>query len=243
MKRRDVFRVLAGVASVAIGTTLLSGCGLIEPQASFRFRMTVEADTPQGPRSGSGVMEITAQKLVKMSAQEAAGSIGITGQAVVVDLPGGPVFVLVTGQKDMWEQVLQAFKPGQETGGVINYLPLVREIAAAGTGELKADLPRERTDPVTGETVPNWPVLVRFRDIHDPKSVELVDPASVGIKRIHLETTRDPVTTGIEKRIPKPPYVRWFAYQGEESEALNLHKGKRVSEVIGVNNFDSGHYK
>ena len=201
MKRRDVFLFLAGVASVAIGTMLLSGCGLIDMPASFRFRMTVEADTPQGLKSGSGVMEISGQKLVKMSAQEAAGTIYIRGQAVEVDLPGGPVFVLVPGQQDMWERVLRAFKPGRETGGAANYMPLVREIATAGSGELKADVPPARQDIVTGRMQPNWPMMVRFRDIHAPKSVEQVDPASVGIKRIWVETTRDPVTTGIEKRL------------------------------------------
>jgi hypothetical protein len=43
-------------------------------------------------------------------------------------------------------------------------------------------------------------MMVRFRDINDPSSVEQVDAASIGIKRIHLENTRDPVTTGIGKR-------------------------------------------
>jgi len=201
MKRRDVFRVFAGVTSVVTATVMLSGCGLIKPQDSFRFRMTVEAETPQGPKSGSGVLEITGQKLVKMSAQEAAGTIYTQGQAVEVDLPGGPVFVLVTGQQDMWERVLLAFKPGRETGGADNYMPLVREIAEAGSGELKADVPPERQDIVTGRMQPNWPIMVRFRDLADPRSVEQVDPASVGIKRIWVETTSDPVTTGIEKRL------------------------------------------
>ncbi len=53
------------------------------------------------------------------------------------------------------------------------------------------------------------PVLVRFRDINDPKSVERVDPANLaasfgdGVKLIKatIEITNDPVTMGIEKRL------------------------------------------
>ena len=45
-------------------------------------------------------------------------------------------------------------------------------------------------------------MMVRFKDIHDPKSVEAVDPQAVGVKRVWVETTSDAVSTGIEKRIP-----------------------------------------
>jgi hypothetical protein len=54
----------------------------------------------------------------------------------------------------------------------------------------KAELPRE-----------DWPMMVRFHDLNDPKSVERIDPAAVGVTRILLETTNAPVTTGIEKRL------------------------------------------
>lgn len=43
--------------------------------------------------------------------------------------------------------------------------------------------------------------MVRFGDLNDPKSVKQVDPEAVGVRRIVLETTSDPVTTGIEKRL------------------------------------------
>jgi hypothetical protein len=57
MNRREIMvATLAGA-----GTLLLGGCGLFERRANYRFRMTLEAHTPQGPRAGSGVMEQTAQ--------------------------------------------------------------------------------------------------------------------------------------------------------------------------------------
>lgn len=36
----------------------------------------------------------------------------------------------------------------------------------------------------------------------DPRSVEAVDPDVLGVRRIVVETTRDPVTTGVERYFP-----------------------------------------
>lgn len=54
------------------------------------------------------------------------------------------------------------------------------------------------------------PFLVRYRDEKDPKTVEAVDPGNlaasfgegVRLKRVTIETTRESVTTGLEKRLP-----------------------------------------
>ena len=50
-------------------------------------------------------------------------------------------------------------------------------------------------------------MMVCFRDIHDPASVERVDPYEVGVERIALETTTAAVTVGIEK------YLDWLPRQ------------------------------
>ena len=55
----------------------------------------------------------------------------------------------------------------------------------------------------------DYPLLVTFADPADPTSVQRVDPANlaasfgpgVTLKRITVEVTNDPVTTGIEKRL------------------------------------------
>jgi hypothetical protein len=59
------------------------------------------------------------------------------------------------------------------------------------------------------EIVDNYPQLVHFRDVRDPKSVAAVDPAhldaafgpGVRLKRITVQVTGDPVTRGIEGRL------------------------------------------
>jgi hypothetical protein len=55
---------------------------------------------------------------------------------------------------------------------------------------VKGDLPRA-----------DWPLMVRFKDINDPNSVEQVNQVAIGVKRVWVETAGDPVSTGIEKRL------------------------------------------
>ncbi len=59
-------------------------------------------------------------------------------------------------------------------------------------------------------------MMVRFRDLNDPKSVEKVDPEAIGVRRITVETTSDDVTTGIEKRLRwLPTHNGALAYDGQ----------------------------
>jgi hypothetical protein len=66
------------------------------------------------------------------------------------------------------------------------------------------------------------PLLVRFRDLNDPTTVERVDPfdlagsfgAGVKIKRATIEITNAPVTTGIEQKLP------WLALPYPEQRKL-----------------------
>jgi len=74
-----------------------------------------------------------------------------------------------------------------------------------------------RLKPKGDTPIESMPLLVRFRDPNDPKTVERVDPndlaasfgAGVKLTRATVEITDDPLTTGIEKRLP------WLA--GEHS--------------------------
>jgi len=73
------------------------------------------------------------------------------------------------------------------------------------------------------------PVLVRFRDPKDPTSVELVDPlniaasfgSSVTLTRASVEITDDPVTKGIEARLP------WLKSSNVSPSLFPPHQGLR----------------
>ena len=75
---------------------------------------------------------------------------------------------------------------------------------------------REPYRSATKQPRSGYPMLVRFADIADPRTVAKVDPdalaASFGkgvtLRRITVERTDDPVTTGVEKR-----FSWWTAHQ------------------------------
>lgn len=183
--RRSALGLLAGAA-----TLVLAGCG--RNSASYRFRMTVEVETPQGLRSGSSVMEVRLARGMAIGDQSGVTS-GVFGEAVVVDLPDGPLFVLlqVPDAGPPLQSVVPRALLGRRSDGPDGVMADDEKLGSTWFSEYRAELPRA-----------DWPLMVRFGDISDPKTVEQVDPDTIGVKRILLETTRDDVTTGIEKRIP-----------------------------------------
>ncbi|MEO5773805.1 MAG: hypothetical protein ABIQ32_06765 [Sphingomicrobium sp.] len=182
MTRRGVLGVLLGLVT----SLSLSACGSTN---RLRYKMTVEVDTPEGVKTGFAVREmaLNTDNIVR----PATGAI--KGEAVAVDLPGGQtLFALLTGGDGDVDYGMQiGGRAGVwERGGPIELYP-----TAPKTSGL------ERTDPL--------PMLVRFRDLGDPKSVERVEPANlaasfgagVRLRRITVETTKDALTTGMGKRL------------------------------------------
>lgn len=53
-----------------------------------------------------------------------------------------------------------------------------------------------------GRELRSWPAMIRFPDIIDVISLQKVEPDVIGVKRIWLETTREPVTRNVDKRFP-----------------------------------------
>jgi hypothetical protein len=187
MARRGALGLLAG--SIAV---LLGGCGLFFRSGSYRFRMTVDVETPEGVRTGSSVYEVTAHKSPALTSEEHEGGGGLRGEAVVVDLPGGPLFVTLkmpVAGEDLGEAATFALAPDTKRGNVDAYVAAVGELGGM-SGSARAELPRE-----------DWPLMVRFRDTTDPTSVVEVDPEVVGVHRITIKTTDDDMSIGIDKRL------------------------------------------
>jgi hypothetical protein len=193
MTRRGAISLLAGAAAGVVG-----GCGFFGGAESYRFRMIVEADAAGGaPRSGSSVMEVTAARQVRLTDETHPVSAGLIGEAVLVDLPDGPVFVLLK-ERDagplLLSTVTKAFEPGafpdKDREAPRAFMNAVNTLGSRSAVGRTADLPREA-----------WPMMVRFRDLNDPNTVEEVTPEAVGIRRIRLQITRDPLVDTIDKRL------------------------------------------
>ena len=199
MTRREMMGVLASIGAVA-----LSGCGRRYP--AYRYRMTVEVDTPQGLRTGSSVIEVStsggSNPLGMLPWTEVHSQV--RGEAVAVDVaPRKTLFALLqssSGNVDAAAAYAPAGLP-----------PSIKRDGDNASVEDMVELVK-RTDVgvIDPKRIPNYyPLLVTFTDIADPKTVARVDPADlaasfgpgVKLKRITVQITDDPVTMGIEKRL------------------------------------------
>jgi hypothetical protein len=215
-------RLFIGASLTAGGAVFLSGCSLFYPSASLRYRMTVEVDTSEGVKTGSSIIEVTISDGPGMG--DASGiSFDLKGEAVAVDLPGGrTLFALLSGIERASPADYHAYLfTSLLRAGVPTTPPMPRRYGQQEWAKVFGDARRLKPMMVVppklerypdrvkkGEMSP-YPLLVTFTDIRDPKTVARVDPddmaksfgAGVTLRRITLQVTDDPVTTGIEKRL------------------------------------------
>ncbi|QWG24635.1 hypothetical protein KMZ93_06990 [Bradyrhizobium sediminis] len=159
MKRLGIFLAIA-FAGVAVYVAAFS--------ATVRYRLTLEAEVDGRPKIGSGVIEVTYSKNNDPISQ-AEFSIDVRGEAVVLDLGSrGTLFALLKGDSDSRSGpeyiVLRAFDfpGGALPSPVVSGLRQVQRLS--GKRELR---------------LTSLPLLVRFRDLNDPMTVEKVDPLNL----------------------------------------------------------------
>lgn len=182
------------------------GIGMISDhitQYPFRYRVTVQVDTPDGVKSGSSVVE--ALYFRQMIFQQLVGPrfpINFKGEATFVDLGGGRNVVLTVSGGPAYLAV-RAF---QFPWGITRADSEMRDAVA------KAKQAGPKATPLGGAPYIHLPMMVTFRDVADPKSVELVDPhkfaATFGpgyaLKTIIIEASDEPISEEMGQRLP------WF---------------------------------
>ena len=247
---------------ILIGVTLLmaiiyaAGEFMMSPRGTWRYKMTVEIETPEGVKVGSAVREINVIHGIKIT-PESHPSISLKGEAVAVDLgERGMVFALLNDAESL---VFKAFPiPGKIPGGGGTTPEGIRYYAQLKTGS--AVLP------------PKWvPMMVTFTDRNDPASVELVYQSEldfqnstpskgthynitdnfesifgngVKLKQVKIEMTEDPVTVEVVKWLPwLPEYYgqlldkrRFHTFEAQNKLANSLGAGSFAVNTIKRNN-------
>ena len=196
MARRNVLASLGGGF-----LALLGGCGVFGSTYRYRYKMTVKVVTPEGLRTGSAVHEqIVSKSNVDLGELSGKRGMRTRGEAVAVDLPGGQtLFALIPDS----EVAQAALDPEWHN----DWVESARRISGRETpqGPLAIMVGKQ-----TIQFAKLSPMLVRFRDIADSKSVEQVDPGDLAnsfgpgyrLASLTVQVTDEPVTTGIEKRLP-----------------------------------------
>lgn len=164
---------------------------------SWHQKLTVEVETPIGPKVASSTSEAhweMAPKWFKIG--DSGGGHGegsLKGEAVVVELAEGKyLFALLNGYTA--ENVIQLFG-NLQTFGREEYAATLNQISSSHE---TLELPHDQ-----------YPLLVTFDDINDPASVKRVDPANLEttfgpgyrLSGITLALTKEPVTKGEMERV------------------------------------------
>jgi hypothetical protein len=186
---------------------VLNGCVPRTQVAPYRYRMTVEVDTPTGLRTGSSVIEVRP----RLTGEFAADMV-IDGEAVPVNLPDGrTIYALLWSclAPDWagWIVLWLVRTPAMDNAPIAD---VVRAVAATRIPlVLPRRLPAGAGYPLIGMDA--WPSFVAFGDERRPKTIRFIDPDDIGggmkLRRITLQVTDDAITHTIGDRLP------WLASQ------------------------------
>lgn len=233
-----------GISAAAVVVALI-GYGMAFPSATVRYRLTLEASVDGEPKIGSGVIEVTYGKNSQFISTSLF-SIDVRGEAVALDLGSrGVLFALLKEDSDSrsgpeWI-VLRAFHfPGGAMPSPVD----------KGLGDIRA-LSGKVELPLT-----SLPLLVRFRDLDDPKSVERVDPSNIAksfgqdarlvgatleivpsgaLPLSLLGLTGEAITTGIDERLA------WLRrLKGGYLDGAFAGGGPALSNILFGGNFKKG---
>mgnify|MGYP001407138958 CR=1 FL=1 len=203
MTRRRFLARLGSASAAGLAAGLLTGCG--GPVYNLRFRLTVEVQTPEGVKSGSSVIDMQVQDDTKVSYYPMEARLfrrSLSGEAMFVDLGSGRH---VIGLLDFSDEIVERVYGLQPAEQYARYRAMkgVREIPART--DLSMPLLR--------------PTIVTFKDLADPASAVVIFADSsytrfavdrfaeafgpgYALKRVTIEMTADPVTRGIEGKLP-----------------------------------------
>lgn len=213
---RGVLGLLAGAASVLT----LGGCG--RKVSTLRYRLTVEVETPEGVKTGSSVLE---DAFNPGNSYEFSASRRTFGEAPTVDLGGGRyLFVLLSGpteKRSMQNMISQIFDY-PEYPSPPKSIKLVDRFAEANDRR-----------PLIVIKPEDYPGLVTFDDINNPKSVREVNAGIVRRITVQVVDEDEPLTTGIEERLrwlgqfPEPPLEE----RSPTAPAPNVGEGPLAQQI------------
>ena len=233
-------KILGASALLVVGAALAAEIvHKAVPCGTWRYKVTVNVDTPEGLKTGHAVREAKVCLVKHLVPEVADADVNPKGEAVVVDLGKRGVLFALTNFDNY--QILWSVFPGppafEEKG--LRYYETLKAKAV-----LKPD---------------QYPQMVMFKDITDPKSVTMakgwvfdvktqqhvpVDHlaelfgAGVTIKDVTVEMTEEPVTWGIEKRLG------WLsANKGGYLDGQFAGGGPELSNILHGGNFKHGDEK
>ena len=243
-------RKLGATALAFSAALLLAGCG-DDRFPDYSYKMTIYADG----KAFSSVrhIEVTEGSTIQDSSGRRV-DYKLQGQAVILDLPDGRTVYALLCKPDKAEYATliagaalmphvardaplspadQAMKEAREEQSPPK--PYTNQ-AEALQMMVKVKGPKDLTRFVPNpdlyrgpRRLDHWPMFVTFSDPKDPKTVREVSPESIGVDRITIEITDEPVTTGIEERLGWLDHLERF-----RKDPNNVFTSTLPSEIAGL---------
>jgi hypothetical protein len=207
----------------------------------FRYRVTVEVETPDGVRSGHSVHEVRAAYQNNLYLAPRSRNMDMTGEAVAVDLPNGKTLFMLPPSSEKVQQVFDA----EWKNDWVESTKRISDRKTSGVLNFPIDTKRERGSD--GLPQSHDGLFVQFRDINKPATVEEVNPEHLpeafgtgyALRRVTVQLTDEPLTSGIERRLPWLPDYYNFKFSGDRYSSLeNAHKG--ISAFMSSGAFSAG---
>lgn len=203
-------------------------CQIKYPSYTYRYKVTVEVETPQGLKTGSSVVEVHEQQAVKSLKIIWNDQMNIKGEGTIVDIAEGKtLFVLLNG----------APSEGNPHALIYSAIPIPKGYGRydkyyANLKNAKGVLPRDK-----------YPRMVYFEDINKPISVKEVNPDNmeeyfgkgVKIKQITVETTRDKLEWKMEGKLK---WLREYDNKLFDGRTVNTTKAENpIANSLGSGDF------
>lgn len=227
-------RWTAVVTSVGLAM-LLSSCFFgYESVPDYHYRLTLQVDTPEGPRSGSSVISVSTAQSDHDSITPDAMGASAKGQAASVDLPNGFTLyaLMAPPTSEDWAQWIMVWLTPKHAARRL------KEFYPDMVADHRIHILRARFRPSYGDGTPSMqvprPYLLKMKGA-DWRTAELVDPDKLadsfgtgyGLKSISVQMTNDNITYDIRKKLPwlsespEPAVPTEFEYN--KAKVLILH--------------------
>lgn len=203
---------IGALIAVLAAALLLAGCSVNPP--GYRYKLTLEVETPEGIARGYSVVEVTHHNV---SIPARGTMTRCRGEGIYLDLGPNlrPLVAMLTRVPESADVRSEVKSWSRNWGGCAPFDILARlygekfkDYGTEGTNIRK--LVRHRGAREVNPASGNLPGLVTFGNLNLPESVMVVDPGNLaatlgpGVRwhKITLEITDEDVTSGIEKKLP-----------------------------------------
>lgn len=243
--KRFRFMAMVVIAILLLGVTVWWKISF--PSGTWRYKMTVMVETPEGIKTGSAVREVSVQAVPRIS-PHMLPTVKLKGEAVAVDL----------GKRGVLFALLSGYKKGDDYGADIPAIIFSPTQAVMEDSTIRY-MSRHKAGSV--EVPVEWyPKFVYFKDLKDPKTVEYLlgikicsDKGSskktycvneerleeafghgVKLKSVTIEMTEGDVTWIIDKYLPWLDRVKMSYLSGRHID------GPTLFERLHGGNFKQG---